>query len=177
MKTKFTLVCFNFKSLVQRVIMDRDIEMEENNCRIAQRLEFPLSDEEDLHEASSTTGRTSSNISSDRLDSSGSDEGLGMTIRITSPRKPRFIRSRARESMSPPYSGVRALRLFDSPATPKTLLENSSAIMTPVLATPAPRNRMRTLFNMSSAKSTGKFTQQCVFLSPFSMLLEITNRN
>ncbi|XP_046657333.1 wee1-like protein kinase [Daphnia pulicaria] len=136
--------------------MDRDIEMEENHCRIAQRLEFPLSDEEDLHEASSTIDRTSSNISSDRLDSSGSDEGLGMTIRITSPRKPRFLRTRARESMSPPYSGVRALRLFDSPATPKTLLENSSAMITPVLATPAPRNRMRTLFNMSSAKSTDK---------------------
>lgn len=136
--------------------MDRDIEMEENHCRIAQRLEFPLSDEEDLHEASTGNNRTSSNSSSDRLDSSGSDEGLGMTIRITSPRKPRFIRSRAREPMSPPYSGVRALRLFDSPATPKTLLENSSAIMTPVLATPAPRNRMRTLFTMSSTKSSGR---------------------
>ncbi|KAK4012839.1 hypothetical protein OUZ56_025093 [Daphnia magna] len=136
--------------------MDRDIEMEENHCRIAQRLEFPLSDEEDLHEASTGNNRTSSNSSSDRLDSSGSDEGLGMTIRITSPRKPRFIRSRAREPMSPPYSGVRALRLFDSPATPKTLLENSSAIMTPVLATPAPRNRMRTLFTMSSTKSSDK---------------------
>lgn len=136
--------------------MDRDIEMEENNCRIAQRLEFPLSDEEDLHEASTSTDQTSSNISSDRLDSSGSDEGLGMTIRITSPRKPRFVRSRARESMSPPYSGVRALRLFDSPATPKTLLENSSTITTPVLATPVPnRNRMRTLFSIGSAKSTG----------------------
>ncbi len=133
--------------------MDRDIEMEESNCRIAQRLEFPLSDEEDLHEASTSTDQTSSNISSDRLDSSGSDEGLGMTIRITSPRKPRFLRTRGRESMSPPYSGVRALRLFDSPATPKTLLENSSAMPTPVLATPAPnRSRMRTLFN-SSVKS------------------------
>jgi hypothetical protein len=30
--------------------MDRDIEMEEGSCRIAQRLEFPMSDEEDLHE-------------------------------------------------------------------------------------------------------------------------------
>lgn len=139
--------------------MDRDIEMEENNCRIAQRLEFPLSDEEDLHEASTSTDQTSSNISSDRLDSSGSDEGLGMTIRITSPRKPRFVRTRARESMSPPYSGVRALRLFDSPATPKTLIENSSAVITPVLATPAPnRSRMRTLFTMGSAKSSGKFS-------------------
>ena len=138
--------------------------MEENNCRIAQRLEFPLSDEEDLHEASTRTDQTSSNISSDRLDSSGSDEGLGMTIRITSPRKPRFLRTRGRESMSPPYSGVRALRLFDSPATPKTLLENSSAMPTPVLATPAPnRSRMRTLFN-SSTKS-GKIYLLWLFLA------------
>ena len=30
--------------------MDRDIEMEEGSCRIAQRLEFPMSDEEDMHE-------------------------------------------------------------------------------------------------------------------------------
>lgn len=142
--------------------MDRDIEME-NNCRIAQRLEFPLSDEEDLHEASTSNDQTSSNISSDRLDSSGSDEGLGMTIRITSPRKPRFMRTKARESMSPPYRGVRALRLFDSPATPKTLLDNSTAFTTPVLATPVPnRSRMRTLFN-SSLKSTGKFLKLIVF--------------
>ena len=129
--------------------MERDIEMEEN-CRIAQRLEFPLSDEEDLHEASTSVDQTANNISSDRLDSSGSDEGLGMTIQISSPRKPRLFRSRVRETMSPPYNGVRALRLFDSPATPKTLLENSAAINIPILATPAPRTKTRTLFTGSN---------------------------
>ena len=138
-------------------MMDRDIEMEEN-CRIAQRLEFPLSDDEDLHEeASTSTHQTVNNISSDRLDSSGSDEGLGMTIQISSPRKPRLFRSKVGEAMSPPYSGVRALRLFDSPATPKTLLENSTAINTPILATPAPRQRTRTLFTMGSLKSGMSF--------------------
>lgn len=38
---------------------------------------------------------------------------------------------------SPPYRHVRALRLFDSPLTPKTILEKSSAC-----ATPAPRTRL-----------------------------------
>jgi wee1-like protein kinase len=42
-------------------------------------------------------------------------------------------------SVSPPYKRVRALRLFDSPATPKTLLEKCS-FHTPV--TPAPRSRL-----------------------------------
>lgn len=134
-----------------------------NMCRIAQRLEFPLSDEEDLHEeASSTTSSSASDpivfrgSNSDRLDSSGSDEGLGLSIQSsTSPRKPRFVRAKARQPMSPPYRGVRALRLFDSPATPKTLLENSSTTI-PILATPVPsRTRSRTLFTLSSTKSSG----------------------
>ena len=145
----------------------------EDNCRVAQRLEFPLSDEEDLHEASDCTTSSIADTNrlaissrlSDRLDSSGSDEGLGMSIPHFSPRKPRFVRSKARDTgpMSPPYSGVRALRLFDSPATPKTLLENCHAPpqmpvtpSVPVLATPAPaRSRTRTLFTMGSVK-TGK---------------------
>ncbi|KAK9754197.1 Protein kinase domain [Popillia japonica] len=38
---------------------------------------------------------------------------------------------------SPPYKRVRALRLFDSPLTPKTILEKSA-----VCATPAPRTRL-----------------------------------
>jgi wee1-like protein kinase len=42
-------------------------------------------------------------------------------------------------SASPPYKKVRALRLFDSPATPKTLLEKCS-LQTP--ATPMPRSRL-----------------------------------
>lgn len=37
---------------------------------------------------------------------------------------------------SPPYKRVKALRLFDSPLTPKTILHNSSAC-----ATPVPRDR------------------------------------
>ena len=137
--------------------MDRDIEMEEGNCRIAQRLEFPMSDEEDLHEPSASVEQTNNrqHLLSDRFDSSGSDEGLGMSIPITSPRNPRFIRSKIRDTLSPPYSGVRSLRLFYSPATPKTLLENSSALVTPVLTTPVPnRNRTRTLFSGASVKSS-----------------------
>ena len=42
-------------------------------------------------------------------------------------------------SVSPPYKSVRALRLFDSPATPKTLLEKCS-MHTPF--TPTPRSRL-----------------------------------
>ncbi|XP_071441120.1 wee1-like protein kinase 1-A [Hetaerina americana] len=40
-------------------------------------------------------------------------------------------------SNSPPYKRVRALRLFDSPATPKTLIEKCSNIITP-----SPRSRL-----------------------------------
>lgn len=36
--------------------------------------------------------------------------------------------NRANVTFSPPYKKVRALRLFDSPATPKTLLEKCSSI-------------------------------------------------
>ncbi|PSN34900.1 hypothetical protein C0J52_16510 [Blattella germanica] len=43
-------------------------------------------------------------------------------------------------SISPPYKRVRALRLFDSPATPKTLLEKCSYLNSP--ATPSPRSRL-----------------------------------
>ncbi|KAJ9594959.1 hypothetical protein L9F63_013743, partial [Diploptera punctata] len=43
-------------------------------------------------------------------------------------------------SISPPYKKVRALRLFDSPATPKTLLEKCSLLHTP--ATTTPRSRL-----------------------------------
>lgn len=43
---------------------------------------------------------------------------------------------------SPPYRRVRALRLFDNPLTPKTIIEKSSAAVTP--STPAPRSRLFT---------------------------------
>lgn len=39
-------------------------------------------------------------------------------------------------SYSPPYKRVRALRLFDSPLTPKTIIQKSSS------ATPLPRSRL-----------------------------------
>ncbi|XP_069684894.1 wee1-like protein kinase isoform X2 [Periplaneta americana] len=42
-------------------------------------------------------------------------------------------------SLSPPYKRVRALRLFDSPATPKTLLETCSLIHTPAASMPRSR--------------------------------------
>lgn len=41
---------------------------------------------------------------------------------------------------SPPYRRVRALRLFDNPLTPKTILQKSRAPLTPL--TPAPRSRL-----------------------------------
>lgn len=40
-------------------------------------------------------------------------------------------------SFSPPYKRVRALRLFDSPLTPKTIIQKSSSAVTPV-----PRTRL-----------------------------------
>jgi len=46
---------------------------------------------------------------------------------------------------SPPYKRVRALRLFDSPTTPKTLIEKS------VLQTPIP-SRCSRLFNLDKPK-------------------------
>ncbi|XP_011866312.1 PREDICTED: wee1-like protein kinase 1-A isoform X2 [Vollenhovia emeryi] len=47
---------------------------------------------------------------------------------------------------SPPYKRVRALRLFDSPATPKTLIEKS------VLQTPVPSRISSRLFNLDKPK-------------------------
>lgn len=40
-------------------------------------------------------------------------------------------------SFSPPYKRVRALRLFDSPLTPKTIIQKSSSATTPL-----PRSRL-----------------------------------
>ncbi|KAG8225806.1 hypothetical protein J437_LFUL005613 [Ladona fulva] len=50
---------------------------------------------------------------------------------------PNSVNDRRILSNSPPYKRVRALRLFDSPATPKTIIEKSSNTLTP-----SPRSRI-----------------------------------
>lgn len=65
---------------------------------------------------------------------------------VTSNNSPEHTGITNRGPFSPPYKRVRALRLFDSPATPKTIIEKSA------FATPAPRSR---LFQHSSDKPRG----------------------
>lgn len=127
-----------------------DVEMDNCQDHIAKRLEFHLSDEEDLNEEAGE-GPPRQQL----LDSSGSDEGLCMSIRRSSPRKPlRHLRASTNKDVSPPYSQVRALRLFDSPATPKTLLDHCrQATNQSMLATPAPvRSRSRIAATVASSK-------------------------
>ena len=50
-------------------------------------------------------------------------------------------------SCSPPYKRVRALRLFDSPATPKTLMEKST------MHTPLPNKCGSRLFNSDKPRA------------------------
>lgn len=52
---------------------------------------------------------------------------------------------------SPPYKRVRALRLFDSPATPKTLMEKSAMHHTPL---PSKCNKLFTLEKPRAMMST-----------------------
>lgn len=51
---------------------------------------------------------------------------------------------------SPPYKRVRALRLFDSPATPKTLIEKSG------MHTPVP-NKSSRLYVIDKSRSVGNY--------------------
>lgn len=79
---------------------------------------------------------------------------------------------------SPPYKRVRALRLFDSPATPKTLLEKST------MHTPVPYKCSR-LFSMEKPRpvATGfqnKPEKPTANINPFTpngMLLTVKKRS
>lgn len=55
------------------------------------------------------------------------------TVEMTNNNSPEHTGNLNNRAFSPPYKRVRALRLFDSPATPKTIIEKSA------FATPAPR--------------------------------------
>ncbi|KAK3907459.1 Wee1-like protein kinase [Frankliniella fusca] len=59
---------------------------------------------------------------------------------------------------SPPYKRVKSLRLMDSPATPKTILEKSSAPLTPV---PAPSARGRLLPLLEKERDRELLGQRC----------------
>lgn len=77
---------------------------------------------------------------------------------------------------SPPYKRVRALRLFDSPATPKTLIEKSG------MHTPVP-NKCSRLFVMDKSRSSAgnyqKADKPAANVNPFTpsgMLLTARKR-
>lgn len=55
---------------------------------------------------------------------------------------------------SPPYKRVKSLRLMDSPATPKTILEKSSAPLTP-LPVPSARGRLLPLLEKERERDLG----------------------
>lgn len=66
---------------------------------------------------------------------------------------------------SPPYKRVRALRLFDSPLTPKTILEKSSACcMTPV----ANRSRLEKPRSLACAYSNKTAEKPIANVNPFT---------
>lgn len=64
---------------------------------------------------------------------------------------------------SPPYKRVKSLRLMDSPATPKTILEKSAAPLTPICGA---RNRLlpildRSCFGVDKCKPRTLSTSSC----------------
>lgn len=66
-------------------------------------------------------------------------------------------------SYSPPYKRVRALRLFDSPMTPNTILEKSSAC-----GTPLPRGRMFDMLEKPRAVASAYPKKPTANVNPFT---------
>lgn len=65
-------------------------------------------------------------------------------------------------SYSPPYKRVRALRLLDSPLTPKTIIQKSSS------ATPLPRSRLFCDKPRAVASAYAKKDQPAANVNPFT---------
>lgn len=65
-------------------------------------------------------------------------------------------------SYSPPYKRVRALRLFDSPLTPKTIIQKSSS------ATPMPRSRLFSDKPRAVPSAYAKKEQPAANVNPFT---------
>lgn len=65
-------------------------------------------------------------------------------------------------SYSPPYKRVRALRLFDSPLTPKTIIQKSTS------ATPLPRSRLFSDKPRAVACAYAKKEQPVANVNPFT---------
>ena len=90
---------------------------------IATKLDFDSCDDDDIEEANMSTDLNNF-LNHDSIRSSSP-----LHRPIFSPRKTRFSRpitSNLRHEVcddSPPYKRIRALKLFDTPATPKTILE------------------------------------------------------
>lgn len=86
-------------------------------------------------------------------------------LEISNNNSPEHTGNMTNRAFSPPYKRVRALRLFDSPATPKTIIEKSA------FTTPAPRSR---LFLHSSDKpravpsAYGKTERPAANVNPFT---------
>uniref|UniRef100_A0A336LPW6 non-specific protein-tyrosine kinase n=1 Tax=Culicoides sonorensis TaxID=179676 RepID=A0A336LPW6_CULSO len=81
-----------------------------------------------------------------------------MTNMMTSPKKGMLVKTvsePASLSMSPPYRRVRALRLFDSPATPKTIIQKSATAKTP-LVTSSSKHLKFLATNNNVAKSSNE---------------------
>lgn len=101
---------------------------------VAMKLDFDTCDDEE----GNASFRTLSSGCDDDGDMSGDDLPVVVPpspspARLFSPRKPLRPSVKAEGDAStqavdsPPYKKIRALRLFDSPATPKTLIQKSSA--------------------------------------------------
>uniref|UniRef100_UPI00358E5209 wee1-like protein kinase n=2 Tax=Myxine glutinosa TaxID=7769 RepID=UPI00358E5209 len=98
-------------------------------ARVAQRLTFH-SDEEDEEEEGRPIGAGEKAIlNQDGLNSTGEDEPMtppGKDHRAaTRPESPVLVSRPEREPSTPPHHGLRSLRLFDTPHTPKSLLSHA----------------------------------------------------
>lgn len=110
------------------------------------KLEFDSCDEEEVNNTSFHTLSSGCDVD-DGGDISGEDvpPPSPSPARLFSPRKASrpIIKAECLASQhaveSPPYKKIRALRLFDSPATPKTLLQKSTA---EALSRPGSRSRL-----------------------------------
>lgn len=106
-------------------------------------------DSEHSHDLDSSSGcELSFELSSDNLRSPSPKPGLKYTLNTPGPNP----------SYSPPYKRVRALRLFDSPLTPKTIIQKSAT-------TPAPRSR---LFTDKPRTTTTKIEKPIANVNPFT---------
>lgn len=103
------------------------------------KLRFNFDDCDDSDGESTTVTRTKSTVPDATKSLAHANKSrMTMFSMMKSPKKVamlvKSISEPAAITMSPPYRKVRALRLFDSPATPKTIIQKSATTKTPLVS-------------------------------------------